>query len=179
MCDCPMLAGYVGAAPSCRLLPVLEKAHPPRMLTRSRLPAQYYEREYAELAACAVMQLILSLQGLWKSGKSHGPGRYKWKNRNEYDGEWKNGKMHGQGTLRWSSGERYDGEWRQGEEHGLGMFTWSDGSTYDGFWHHGKKHGIGVGGTHWLSPCIGNTLAACLASRLNTITAHFTACTHK
>ena len=84
------------------------------------------------------------LQGLWKLGRADGPGRYKWRNRNEYDGEWKNGKMHGQGTLKWGSGERYDGEWKEGEEDGLGVFTWLDGSSYDGFWQHGRKHGIGV-----------------------------------
>ena len=84
------------------------------------------------------------VQGLWKGGKPDGPGRYKWRNKNDYDGEWRAGKMHGQGTLRWASGERYDGEWIEGEENGLGVFTWRDGTTYDGFWQSGKKHGIGV-----------------------------------
>lgn len=35
-------------------------------------------------------------QGLWKVGKPDGPGRYKWRNKNDYDGEWRAGKMHGQ-----------------------------------------------------------------------------------
>ena len=88
--------------------------------------------------------LCTPLQGLWKAGKPDGPGRYKWRNKNDYDGEWRAGRMHGQGTLRWASGERYDGEWVEGEEDGLGVFTWQDGTTYDGFWQSGKKHGIGV-----------------------------------
>lgn len=46
------------------------------------------------------------LQGLWQRGKASGPGRYKWKNGNEYDGEWQNGRMHGQGTLKWQSGTK-------------------------------------------------------------------------
>ncbi|MFM9816089.1 hypothetical protein ACKI16_47390, partial [Streptomyces scabiei] len=32
-------------------------------------------------------------EGLWKAGKCEGPGRYRWKNRNEYDGEWRAGRM--------------------------------------------------------------------------------------
>ena len=36
------------------------------------------------------------MQGLWKAGKPDGPGRYKWRNKNDYDGEWRAGKMHGQ-----------------------------------------------------------------------------------
>ena len=100
------------------------------------------------------------MQGLWKAGKPDGPGRYKWRNKNDYDGEWRAGRMHGQGTLRWASGERYDGEWIEGEEHGLGVFTWRDGTTYDGFWQSGKKHGIGVGhaqllGQPTIEPCSG------------------------
>ncbi len=43
-------------------------------------------------------------QGLWQRGKAAGPGRYKWTNGNEYDGEWQSGRMHGQGTLKWLSG---------------------------------------------------------------------------
>ncbi len=43
-------------------------------------------------------------EGLWKAGKCEGPGRYRWKNRNEYDGEWKAGRMHGKGTLKWNTG---------------------------------------------------------------------------
>lgn len=34
-------------------------------------------------------------QGLWK-GRPNGPGRYRWRTGNEYDGEWRDGKMHGQ-----------------------------------------------------------------------------------
>lgn len=37
----------------------------------------------------------VSAQGLWK-GRPFGPGRYRWKNGNEFDGEWRDGKMHGQ-----------------------------------------------------------------------------------
>ncbi len=44
------------------------------------------------------------LQGLWKNDKPDGPGRYCWKNKDEYDGEWRTARMHGQGTFKWSSG---------------------------------------------------------------------------
>ena len=39
--------------------------------------------------------LVCSGQGLWK-GRPSGPGRYRWKTGNEYDGEWRDGRMHGQ-----------------------------------------------------------------------------------
>jgi hypothetical protein len=51
-----------------------------------------------------VETLIWNPQGLWKNGKPEGPGRYRWVNGNEYDGEWRAGRMHGQGTLKWASG---------------------------------------------------------------------------
>ena len=47
-----------------------------------------------------------------KKGVPEGPGRYKWSNGAEYDGEWRAGKFHGQGTYVWTSGEKYDGEWK-------------------------------------------------------------------
>ena len=52
----------------------------------------------------AVSTDVRLVQGLWQRGKASGPGRYKWKNGNEYDGEWQLGRMHGQGTLKWLSG---------------------------------------------------------------------------
>ena len=47
-----------------------------------------------------------------KKGVPEGPGRYKWSNGAEYDGEWRAGRFHGQGTYVWSDGEKYDGEWK-------------------------------------------------------------------
>ena len=43
-------------------------------------------------------------EGLWRAGKCEGPGRYRWRNKNEYDGEWRAGRMHGKGTLKWNTG---------------------------------------------------------------------------
>ena len=54
--------------------------------------------------AAAFSQRAWLSQGLWKADKPDGPGRYCWKNDNEYDGEWRNGTMHGQGTMKWASG---------------------------------------------------------------------------
>lgn len=57
-----------------------------------------------DLMFCLIVSWLRLVQGLWKNGKMEGPGRYCWKNKNEYDGEWRAGKMHGQGTIKWASG---------------------------------------------------------------------------
>jgi len=57
--------------------------------------------------------------GEFKDGLPHGKGVYRWKNRNQFDGNWTNGKKDGLGTMSYKRNGKTDslvaGFWKKGQ----------------------------------------------------------------
>ena len=85
-----------------------------------------------------------SYDGLWKDGKPHGGGRYKFADGCLYVGVFKDGKPHGEGKAQYPGGTVYRGHWRFGKPDGEGKMTYHTGGVYDGQWKEGKRHGEGT-----------------------------------
>ena len=62
-----------------------------------------------------------------KDDNSHVKEKFKYSNRDKYEGEYKNGEFHGQGTFTSTRGIKYEGTWKYGLRHGQGTQTSPDG----------------------------------------------------
>ena len=84
-------------------------------------------------------------EGLYKNGKPNGPGMFRFKNLDTYNGQFVDGLLHGWGTLVFhETGDRYDGEFARGAMSENGVYTWKNGNCYVGKWKNNKMHGPGA-----------------------------------
>mmetsp|Transcript_1233 Transcript_1233/g.3681 ORF Transcript_1233/g.3681 Transcript_1233/m.3681 type:complete len:363 (-) Transcript_1233:25-1113(-) len=85
-----------------------------------------------------------SYDGLWKDGKMHGAGTYKFADGMLYVGHFVNGQPEGEGKAQYPGGTTYNGHWKNGKHDGGGRMEYASGSTYDGIWKEGRRQGEGT-----------------------------------
>ena len=93
------------------------------------------------------MICVCSFTGVFKHGMKHGLGKYKFRNRDEYEGDWMDDLMHGFGIFKWMTGSRsgdcYIGDWKEGRREGKGEYTYALGDKYEGMFKNNEPHGKG------------------------------------
>lgn len=65
-------------------------------------------------------------------GKRSGPGKFKNRNGDVYDGEWLDNVPHGKGFVKCKNGVKYDGGWKYGKPDGFGELDFSNGKKFVG-----------------------------------------------
>jgi hypothetical protein len=73
-----------------------------------------------------------------------GPGKYLYRNGDEYEGDFVSGQRHGRGVMVYAAdGAVYEGEWKKNKQDGHGRKDWGDGIVYEGAWKDDCMHGQG------------------------------------
>lgn len=78
------------------------------------------------------------------SGKKHGFGMFRWKDKSSYIGQWLEDKAHGHGRMNHRDGDVYEGLWKQDKAEGFGTYIRKDGTVFQGEWVQDKQHGKGI-----------------------------------
>ena len=80
---------------------------------------------------------------MWETGVMNGDGQLTTEKDYVIDGKFKMGTLHGPGKRKFKSGKILTGEWDEGDLV-TGKMINVDGTTYEGSWIGGRPHGSGV-----------------------------------